>query len=265
MEPRGIILNQYNNSPALYVADAYSTDSYLGIWGDCDSKGNRHFIKAALSTKLNAGIDHLYGMTFDAEQNVYTSSQHTDVVQRFYKDTFEPMPFPPYLEETYKSKAMTTFPGTFMQFELPTVHKSSKQGVRDLAHVHGEIWIANEDIDGVTLVDTFTGKVLDLIPVQNPIGLHYEPELGLVFVSCKVKHKQGHVLAISQKTHEVVRTYHSKKMQHPTGMVVYQGTLFVTNQKLREIVAFNVHTGKFKGVIVKKLPGAAEQLTLSPC
>jgi hypothetical protein len=61
--------------------------------------GQRPFIKSAVSSAANEGIDHLYGVAFDDANNLYTSSQHTDVVQRFYKDTFEPMPFPPYVEE----------------------------------------------------------------------------------------------------------------------------------------------------------------------
>lgn len=113
IEMRSLVFGKYKNSSVLYVADAFTNDSYLNIYDQCNEKGQRMFLKSAISTHKHLGVNHIYGICFDQDENVYLSSQHTDNVMRFYKDTFKPMPFPPKMERA-EPHLYRNYPGTFL-------------------------------------------------------------------------------------------------------------------------------------------------------
>lgn len=264
IELRSIVFGTYNGSEALFVADAFSDDSYLNIYGKCDALGQREFITTAVSTATNPGVNHLYGICFDEDNNLYASSQHTDNVLRFYKDSYDPMPLPSKMIRP-PGQRRNFFPGTFIQFGEPMIHEVNEQGVRDVAAVGNTIWVANEDIDSVYVLSASTGKVLAIIDVNTPIGLHYSEDDGLVFVSSKGPKNMGSVYAISVETKEIVQQYKSKKMTHPTGMNTHRSTLYVANQKRGQIVSFNIRSGRFLRVIVDDMPMGIEKILVSDC
>lgn len=264
VELRSLVFGTLRDEKVLYVADAYSDDSYLNIYGQCDENGKRAYISTPVSTVTDPGINHLYGIAFDPDGNVYVSSQHTDNVLRFYKDTFEPMPQPRFMNRSNADR-FDFYPGTFIQFGTPTLHDVTEQGVRDVISVDDKIWLANEDDNSVRVIDAVTGRVEDIISVETPIGLLYHPAKGLVFVSSKGEKNMGFVYAISVSTKLFVQQYKSKKMTHPTGMAVHGATLYVANQKLGQIVSFNIHSGKFLRVIVNDMPLGIEKIVISDC
>ena len=264
IELRSMVFGKYNGSDALYVADAYSDDSYMNVYGQCNADGSRDYLTTAVSTVTDPGVNHLYGICFDKAGNVYGSSQHTDNVLRFTKDTFEPMKPPSEMVRSL-SHNYEYYPGTFIQFGQPTIHEREQQGVRDIIAVEDDIWIANEDVNGIYIVDQITGRVKDIVDIPMPIGLHYSAHNGLVFVSSKGLKYQGSVYSISVKTKEIVHKYKSKKMTHPTGLTTHDTTLFVANQKRGQIVSFNIKSGRFLKYIVEDMPTGIEQILISPC
>lgn len=264
IELRSIVFGKYKNESVLYVADAFSDDSYVNVYGSCDANGKREYLTTAVSTVKDPGINHPYGIAFDTDLNLYVSSQHTDNVLRFYKDTFKPMHLPKQMMRSAVYN-YNYFPGSFLQFGEPNVHDVSQQGVRDVVAVEGKMWVANEDIDSVYVVDMVTGRVEDIITVDTPIGLHYNSELGLVFVSSKGPKGEGFVHSISVQTKAFVMEYQSKKMTHPTGMVTHRTTLYVANQKAGQIVSFNIRSGRFLKVIVDDMPAGIEKILISDC
>lgn len=264
IELRSLVFGQYKNASVLYVADAFSDDSYVNVYGSCDAKGRREYITTAVSTVQNAGVNHPYGIAFDTDLNLYVSSQHTDNVLRFHKDTFKPMRFPTQMMRSAVYN-YNYYPGTFLQVGAPNVHDVSQQGVRDVLAVENKMWIANKDIDSLYVVDMATGRVEDIIAVDTPIGLHYNAELGLVFVSSKGPKGEGFVHSISTQTRAFVMEYQSKKMSHPTGMVTHRTTLYVANQEAGQIVSFNIRSGRFLKVIVDDMPAGIEKILISDC
>lgn len=263
MELRSIKLGEYKGKEALYVADAMTSDSYLSVYGECDSEGKRTFITNIVSTDVNEGADHTYGICFDQDKNVYASFQHTDVVLRFYKDSSDPMGLPPALRDYHKWRDF--YPGTFVQFGKVGIHRLSEQGVRSILNYNDTIWIANEDIGGIVITRISTGVVENIIVVHNPIGLHYDNQSGLIFVGSKKKHWGAEVFGIDPNLLRIVRTYTTNRMNHPTGITSYGDTLFVAEQILGEILSFSISTEKYLGKIVSKTLGEIEQLELSPC
>lgn len=262
-EFRSLAIGQYLGEEALYIADADSGDSYIFIYGTCDAEGHRNFTTTLVSSFQNRGLNHVYGLTFDHELNIYASSQHTDNVLRFKKDTFEPMDVPPAL--SLRAKEIKYYPGTFYQFGRVGLHPVREQGIRSIKVVEDTLWIANEDISGVVIVDLYTGIAMNIVLINKPIGLHYDKKKQLVFVGSKEKHWGGAVYAVDPVTLRVVRTYTSYRMNHPSGIISHDNTLFVAEQVLGEIVTFDIDSGKFLQKIVKHTPGEIEQLELSMC
>jgi hypothetical protein len=69
--------------------------------------------------------------------------------------------------------------------------------------VNGDLWIANKDIGGVTVVDLTTGQISIVIVIVHPIGMHYDRKVGKVFVGSKRSHWGGAVFAIDPGTMKV--------------------------------------------------------------
>ena len=60
--------------------------------------------------------------------------------------------------------------GTFYQFGKAGEHSESEQGIRSIVRVGDDIWIANEDIDGVAIVSISTGMISNIVVIPSPIG-----------------------------------------------------------------------------------------------
>lgn len=256
-ELRSLYVGLYNGSEALYVANAYTKNSGLYVYGPCDTNGGRSYLQTVVSTASNSGAVHTYGVGADSDGNIYASFQHTDNVLRFYKDSFIPMPLPAYFDSTYPD-------GTFFQFGAPGIHKSSEQGVRCIVEIRNYIWIANEDINAIQIVSVETAQAVSTIDIVSPIGLFYDSIADFLYVGSKNKNG-GAVYSINTQTLKVDKQFVYSNMTHPTGIVVFEDTLIVGDQDMNAIISFNISSGLFIKVVSRDLPGSIEQLALSPC
>ena len=174
------------------------------VYGECDSRGRRPFLTEVASESSNAGVNHPYGLTFDPHGNIYASFQHTDIVLRFTKDTFKPMPYPVALQKLVNESRigpMRLYPGAFFGYH----YKGSriKTGIRDIEWVHNTLWVANEDISAVSVVDS-DGYEIEQLAMPNqakPIGIHYNKDYNLVFISTKAP--TGAVYGVNPLTKKV--------------------------------------------------------------
>jgi hypothetical protein len=263
-EFRSIMIGAYKGAEALYVALATTGDSAIMVYGACspDDHGQREYLGTVVDTKHNAGADHTYGLTTDEGGNIYGSFQHTDVVLRFNKDSFEPMAFPPMLNEVRKQYQY--YPGTFYQFGAAGPHISSQQGVRSIAFVNGDLWIANEDVGGIAVVDVSTGQISNVVIVHNPIGMYYDKSSNRVFVGSKKGHWGGAVLAIDPVRMKVVAKYTTNRMNHPAGITSHGDDLYVVEQELGHVYKFSISTTEYlKKVFETEFQ--PEQIIMSYC
>ena len=248
----------------LIVANAAASEAQLMAFGKCspDNGGRREWKATVVADdKDNRGASHAYGVTVDSDYNVYASFQHTDVVLRFFASgAMEAMPLPPVLIDSTQRHEF--WPGTFHQFGTREQHG---EGVRGMAMVGRDLWVANEDIDGVVVIDTRSGLVTDIIPVDAPVGVHFSPAHNLVFIGSKVKHWDGSVAAFDRRTMRRVQTFKTTKMTHPTGLAVWGDVLYIGEQDLNRIYAFDITTGMEMGKVIDKLPGQIEQILLVDC
>lgn len=174
------------------------------VFGGCDRSGGREYIKTVTSGAKNPGVNHPYGITFDRFGNIYVSFQHTNSVLRFHKDTFEPMPFPEYMWKVlnHSKTDITPYPGTFFEYIYPP-NTNKTEGIRDITFIQENLWIANEDLKGISIVNP-NGQEIHRIYMRDhakPIGLYYDPTVNLVFVSTRSSY--GAVYGINPNTREV--------------------------------------------------------------
>lgn len=247
----------------LFVANAAYDEPQLVLFDNCKDGGKRAFKAVITSKAMNHGADHAYGIALDANGNIYASFQHTDVVLRFEAKSFLPMALPPALQPQLDHRSF--YKGTFHQFGRTAEHTSLEQGIRGVLMVGRRLWVANENVGGVEVIDEETGVVTDIIMVDSPIGLAYSPRHELVFVSSKKKHREGMVMAIDRHTLREARKYTTDKMTHPTGLAVHDDVLYVAEQYLNRVFAFDIASAENLGKIIPKLPGEIEQLMLSNC
>ncbi len=120
-------LGQHRGEQVLYVADAFTLNSSILVYSNCDTHGRRKYITQVASTASHPGVDHSYGLCFDHHDNIYASFQHTDNVLRFKKDSFKPMQLPVALVD--ENPLREYYPGTFTQFGQPKRHKTDEHPI----------------------------------------------------------------------------------------------------------------------------------------
>lgn len=267
IEFRTMVFGDYKGSTSLFIADSTSGNSSVLIYdGVCDDSGRRKYLDTVVATTAENGADHCYGLTFDDHGNVYVSFQHTDNVLRFHKNTHTPMKLPYALRHANPNNLTRPyFPGTFVQFGQPMLHDITEQGVRAIEFINGRLWVCNEDLNGIVIVDGHTGLTLNIINVIKPIDMHYRPDLGVVFVGSKQKHWRGSVVAIDVYTMTSVANYTNGRINHPSGITSFGDDLFVGEVAASQILRFSISTTEFLGIIVDYPPGEIESLLISSC
>lgn len=255
-EFRSIITGKYKNEDALYVADAYTSASGLYVYGSCDANGQRSYLATVVTEAENPGAIHTYGIGIDYNGNIYGTFQHTDNVLRFYKDSFDPIPkVSSYNDSSYPD-------GTYYQFGLPGKHKSSEQGVRCIVNIGNTMWISNEDV-GIVIADIESGMTIMTLPYLGAIGLHYNDEIGSVFVG--IKATVGIIYQIDVNTKEILQSYVYPKMAHPTGITTYNNILYAGEQTFNSILSWDITSGQLISIVVENLSDDIEQIELSFC
>ena len=218
VEFRSMAIGKHKDHDALFIADASNYNSRLLIFGKCvedaNNYGRRPYIETVVQSTQNVGVDHTYGVCLDKSGNVYISNQHTDCVLRFQVGNFRPMNLPRSLQLDHR---LDYYDGTFVQFGLPREHGTEEQGIRAIVNVKSKIWIAHEDLSGVAIADIDSGLVTEVVSLDTAVGLHYDEDLEIVFVSCKSSKRGGIVYALDPESFKVIRSYRHHKMAHPTG------------------------------------------------
>jgi hypothetical protein len=132
------------------------------------------------------GATHPYGIGQDEQGNVYVSFQDTDSVLRFSYDpsaprvtyytkqdlltgSFVPIESPSGLP-LLKKDDYSYFNGTFVQFGTPSdIGSTGDMGIRSILFVEKNLWVANEDLDGIVIVNP-EGVYVGFVSVKSPIG-----------------------------------------------------------------------------------------------
>lgn len=166
------------------------------------------------------------------------------------------------------NESFALFDGSFVQFGRPEIHNEKEQGIRSILWVKNstELWIANEDINQVIIVNR-EGQYIGNIIMSSPIGLYASDDRPqVVYIGSKGK-KIGSVYAINIHSHKVLKTFQSIGMKHPTGITSYHDVLYVGDQTRNAVLAFNITTSRVIKMVIPstKIKGDIEQLAISQC
>jgi DNA-binding beta-propeller fold protein YncE len=269
---RAIATGLFHKKPVLYVIDAgyiEESQSQVLVYGDCDLSSYRHYLTSISSLSSNPGANLAYGIDFDYQGNIYASFQGSNSVLRFAKDTFAPMSLPSHLIFESEKLNATYNPGTFFQF--PPELDGEGTGIRSITFVGENLWVCNAPSHAVFVIDS-EGEIISTLslndPMRAPLGLHYDKNNRLVFVSTKLYAPQtsgASVFAVDPLTMQIIRNFTADGMTHCSGVTSYEDTLFVADQHSGSIFSFSISSGKFLTIIQSHFPDKIEHLSLSPC
>ena len=157
------------------------------------------------------------------------------------------------------------YPGTFYQFGNPGIHRVNRQGIRGLLYIDNTLWIANEDLNGILVVDINSGVATDHINVHNPISMFHDTKRNVVFASSKKKHWKGAVYAIDPNTKRITKAYRHSRVSHPSGLFVYEDKIYVGLNDEGKVIVFNVSSAELLEDVIEDTLGPVEQLIISNC
>jgi hypothetical protein len=193
----------------LYVCQAHKTESkILAFAATANGSHTRAFEGVFAAGSSSPGLLHPYQPIFDADGNLYVSSQDTNVVTGYYgpKSTApgKEMPLSTFLQAQYPTGTFNS--GTFVPAEsadpgVPTftsvpghlgglalTSNGSTHSVRGIAFDNsGRLYVADEAKDRVNVYDR-DGNLLGEISqsnnhsIQNPVALWFDGNRGLVYI-----------------------------------------------------------------------------------
>jgi hypothetical protein len=167
-ELRGFIFGPDQN---LYVVNAYFEYSeILKFNGAVNENGQHDFAEVFVKrhAEINPGIDHPFNLAFDADGDLYVSSQNTNLIARYHGPGSKegkpgtPMPLP---ESLHLEKAAFP-PGTF----VPSANLASN-GLLEVRAVifapNNQMFVADRAADCVRIYEARTGRYLRNVGPQT--------------------------------------------------------------------------------------------------
>jgi hypothetical protein len=266
-ELRGFVFGPDQN---LYVVNAYfEYSAVLKFKGPLNEQGQHDFLEVFVKrhADFNPGIDHPFNVVFDAEGDLYVSSQNTNLIARYHGPAGTkgkpgtPMPLPDTLE------SVDLPPGTF----IPPA-KLDSNGLRDVRAVifapNNEVYVADRAADCVRIYEARTGKYLRKLTAQSnqldrPIHLLLSPD--------------GHYLLIGSGGNDSILRHDLRQgstkvfvepksggLNGPAGMAFAEdGFLYVASRNSKEILRYGSMDGRPHGKpFIKDLADNPEFLML---
>jgi len=287
MQFRSMLLGKLEDqNDTLIVTDSTKSDSRVMVYSSCSGRsGKRDYLidvidEVGFPYNNRRGATHPYGVAQDKNGYIYASFQDTNAVLRFMYNadvpapqnigvkfnvpgSFIPVPAPPKLPkfDGDSKKEIKYYNGTFVQLGLPSKEGGdSDLGIRAIMYVDDLLWVANEDLDGLFVVDS-EGKYVNFVKIKKPIGLLYVKEKHLMYVSTK----DSKVYAVDTKLYLVRYDLHNPYgWNHPTGMAQHGSSLFIADQNQGTIYLYNVDSTLYEQRLISGL-GRVEQLLISEC
>ena len=163
----------------LYVANAFQEYSQIiRFHGTPDARGKHVFRDLFVQNDpvRNPGLSHPFNVVFNANGDLYVTSQNTSLTLRYYGPDStagrpgSPMPLSPFLAQVKHQKF---HPGTFCASAQEVEH--GLKVVREAVFARGFLWVADRDADCVRKYNLETGTYLGAIAaldlIDKPIHL----------------------------------------------------------------------------------------------
>jgi hypothetical protein len=248
---RGIAFGQRYGKPTLFVADANRDSSQILVFGKCSSwSGLRQMTGRVVSADVNSAAMHPYGLTIDDENNIYASFQDTDVVLRFAKDSFEPLPLPPMLAATNKLLKKIAKNQQKSKADDSNDDNSSSDGTDSLA--------IDAMQEGSSSTTSNTSYALGTFIQFGEIGFHKHNEEGIRGIAYvrgipAVNASSPNATAPHLRRRQRAQHYRRQLANNSSGMSISgwqrQPTLWVANKNYDAVLVFSTIYGNLTAML----------------
>jgi DNA-binding beta-propeller fold protein YncE len=212
----------------LLVANAYKDDSRLVLVSNCDASGQRQLEGnfSVFRPIANPGLVHPYGIAMGSDGTVFTTTQDTALLMRFFGATGpfsdfagQPHPMPSVLMDQLDAGSDFA-PGAFAVFGQST----ELRGVAVTSD--GSVFVADNS-DNSVVAFAANGTRLGSVSVMSPLGLLLDEASERLFVSTTA----GPVLAFALPALVPAGKFVDDAMTHSSGMALVDSRLFVLAQQ----------------------------------
>lgn len=231
----------------LLVANAHKTSSSLGHYDQCAADGTRQYI----DDWTTSHVSHPYGLAVGAS----ASAGQESVVWASNQDTFDVVQF------GLASGAWQSQIGQFGTNELRGLAFDSDGD-------KGTLYVANEDTDSVMAYHTSSSQWEPAAfgNITDPVGLFVDMDARQIFIGSNGgSDGSSYVYLYDLDTRALKQTYTDSGLQHPAGLVSYNGQLFVLSQTAGTLMQFDIASGALVATPISQFDDTPEQLVLSPC
>ena len=221
-----------NTTPSLIALNAYRKDSKIIEYKNVCS---RHRGDLEIWRELpEEKCVHPYAITV-LHEHAYISCQTSNNIIRYHLDSPE-------------------MPGEqVMAIDSPRALVASE--ARDW------LYVAERFAQRVVVYSLTTNKIIGSFSVNKPVGVVLSDDESKVYVGNR---KSGQIEVFDALTFKKVGHHEHEEIEHPAGMAIDEGFLYVVCQKNHHVIAFNLETGKHH-FVVKHLKRRGEGLAVLPC
>jgi hypothetical protein len=243
---------------ALFIADGVSEHSAVSIFSDCaasspsssssslssSSLGHRLYLGKVVSSKEHRGVDHSYGLAFDANEHLFATFQHTDVLLRFVRNdssnipgqrtTYQPGDIPPVLQQP-----------TLPLQQTSNNNNSSSSSSSSRKDVNIDHQFSSRRVSGD--IDFFPGTFLQF---GKPNEHHRRDAQGIR--STLVLHycRDGFVFANNHQRHPKIAQFHYENMSQLAAAVIERSLVWTANEDMDAVLLADLSTG----LVLQSLP-----------
>ena len=143
---------------------------------------------------------------------------------------------------------------------------SSSTSSPTTAAIYSYLWICEENTNRVYIVDA-EGALVETVKVKKPIGIYVDYAKSIVLIGSKGKKKEGGggVTSFDIASRRAMRSFSLIGMNHPTGVLVHEDSVYVADQGAGAVYLFDYASGRFVKNIYPHGVDALEQIFLTTC
>lgn len=256
---RGMLLHEPTGH--LFVANAFALDSKILRFGACSPNGSRPFIERVAPRVAASRLVHPYGLAL-LSGSIYATTQDTGSIVSVVVS--EPAPARSRVADGAigKEQALDGGQGRALERSFEFGGVGREVAFRGLASFEGCLYAAEKGSNSV--LKLCDGALEASIFVRKPVGVVVDARRRLLFVGSKWAHRPR-VVALDLDSFREVAEYRRDGLTHPAGIAVDGDRLLVAAQDLRQLLEFDIPTGRFSRVVVDGLPDAPEWILATDC
>lgn len=250
---RGMLLDE--PSGHLFVANAFALDSKILRFGKCSHNGSRPFVERVAPRIAASRLVHPYGLAILTDEIFATTQDTGSIVSVVMSGRAEG-------GTKAQEPALERRQDRALERSYSFGEVGREVAFRGLASFEGCLYAAEKGSNSV--LKLCNGILEASIPVRRPVGVVVDARRRLLFVGSKWA-RRPRVVALELDGFREVAEYAREGLTHPAGIAVDGDRLLVAAQDARQLLEFDIPSGRFNRVVVDGLPDAPEWILATDC